>query len=658
MFFLVFNSTFIIYLYTMYPTISPYRDSGDMIVSAFTLGIAHPPGYPLYVLLGKVFTILVPFGNIAYRVNSVSAFFGAAACGVLYLLIKKIGEQIFDGKKLILIFGSLFAVFSFSLSSSMHSLSIVSEMYSINAFFTVLIIYLLLCSRPEDPATILSDVSGSDRRVETRLNPHIIFTRYSLLAAFLFGLGLGNHHTLVLLIPGIFYYLVKRERVKRLESKNVFPFSSSHFLTSLLFFLLGFSVYLFLPLRSSQNPAENWGDPSASARNFYRVITRADYGGVRLHPEKSPTAQNSSTAIRNLINFLSISVEKRNGWAIATIWFLASGIYLAFRKKLFWVLFLFWFFSGPVFFIISNLPLTDITSLPILEPYLIMPMIVFTLYFAFGFLHGLLSLSKFTNDKIVISVISAVMCGKILYSLPQLSKRYEFIGYDYSKDLLKTLPKNSILFNPDDTTTFTLKYQQNCILRRGDVRLAVFYKTLWGYRQLKKKYPEILPNYEIKSGIELEAALLSYNFNRFPFYSDNISKIPPGYKITPYGLLYGNSDISSSENMFNFYILPCRISGKNRFFTKQIVNYYSAGYNNLGLAFNEKKLYNKSIPLFEKAISVDPSLSQAYNNLGVVYWEKMDYENAARYFSQALKNAPDDDGVKRNLFITQEKLKK
>ncbi|MFA5779766.1 MAG: DUF2723 domain-containing protein [Elusimicrobiota bacterium] len=623
MFFLVFNSTFIIYLCTMYPTISPYRDSGDMIVSAFTLGIAHPPGYPLYVLLGKIFTILIPFGNIAYKVNLMSAFFGAAACGILYLLIKKIGEQIFSDKKPVLIFSSLFAVFLFSLSSSMHSLSIVSEMYSINTFFAVLIIYLLFTTKPSQPGN------------------------YTILAAFLFGLGLGNHQTLVLLLPGITYLLIKR------LGKTFLPFT----LYLIPAFLIGFSGYLFLPIRSAQNPTANWGDPSAKVRNFYRVLTRADYGGVRLHPEKSPTEQNFSTVIKNFVNFLNISIESKNGWAVATIFFLAAGLYLAFRKKLFWTLFLFWFFSGPVFFIISNLPLTDRTSLPILEPYLIMPMIVFTIFVALGYFHGILSLSRFIGDKIVIFVISAGMCGIILFNLPQLSKRYEFIGYDYSKDLLKTLPKNSVLFNPDDTTTFTLKYQQDCIRRRKDVRLAVFYKTLWGYGQLKKKYPEILPDYEIKSGIELEAVLLSYNFNRFPFYSDNISKIPPDYKITPKGFLYGNSDISSSEKMFDFYVLPPRTFGKNRFFTKQIINYYSAGYNNLGLVFNEKKLYNKSVPLFEKAISVDPSLSQAYNNLGVVYWEKMDYAKASEYFSQALKNAPNDEGVKRNLFIAQEKLK-
>jgi len=288
-----------------------------------------------------------------------------------------------------------------------------------------------------------------------------------------------------------------------------------------------------------------------------------------------------------------------------------------------------------------------------------MPLIIFAVWFGIGLFYLFSYLPKLENiNTLCFLILSGTVFLIIAVKLPKLNKRYEFIAYDYSKDLFKTLPHNSILFNPDDTTTFTLKYQQDCLNKRKDVKPAVFYKTLWGYGQLKKKYPEILPNYEMKSGIELETTLLSYNFNRFPFYSDNISKIPPNYKITPKGLLYGNSALSSSEKTFDFYVLPCRTFGKNRFFTNQIINYYSAGYNNLGLVFNEKKLYNKSIPLFEKAISVDPSLSQAHNNLGVVYWEKMDYAKASEYFSQALKNAPNDEGVKRNLLMAQEKLKK
>lgn len=619
-------TSFALYLYTLYPTISPYRDSGDMIVSAFTLGISHPPGYPLYVLLGKIFTILIPFGNIAYRINLMSAFFGALTCGILYLLIKKLCEGLSGNKKLLIICSSLFAVFSFCFNSSMHSLSIVSEMYSINAFFVVLIIYLLIIKQ-----------SYAMR----------------LLAVFLLGLGLGNQQTLILLIPGIVYLIIRD-----IGTQGHRDIGKNRYITMLLcryvaVFILGLSVYLFLPVRSAQGPVADWGAPSKSFRNFARVLTRADYGGIRLHPEKSPAQQNVATAVKHFIDFLKVSVGNKRGWAIAAIFFIITGMYFSIKKKLFWQLFLFWIFSGPVFFIISNLPMEDKTSLPILEPYLVMPLIIFTLWIGLGFFYVCNSLSTFIGDKIVILLIFIGIGTLIIFKMPELNKRYEFIAYDYSKDLLKTLPYNSILFNPDDTTTFTLKYQQECLGKRKDVKLAVFYKTRWGYQEIKKRYPEILPGYEIKSGKELEKTLLSYNFNRLPFYTDNISKMQ-GYKIFSRGLLYGNSKIF--EQMFDFYVKP-RISGKERFFTHQIVNYYSAGYNNLGLAFNKKKLYNKSIQFFERALAIDPALSQAYNNLGVVYWERSDYKKAADYFRKAFRYAPLDTGVKRNLEMAEEKIK-
>ena len=60
---------------------------------------------------------------------------------------------------------------------------------------------------------------------------------------------------------------------------------------------------------------------------------------------------------------------------------------------------------------------------------------------------------------------------------------------------------------------------------------------------------------------------------------------------------------------------------------------------------------------FEKAIAIDPTLSQAYNNLGVVYWAKGDYRKAAGYFRTAFNYATSDMGVKRNLEMAEEKIK-
>ena len=93
MFYLLFLAIFGIFTYTAFPAVAIYRDAGEMASVCYTFGIAHPPGYPLYVLFGKIFTLIIPFGNIAYRINLMSAFFGALTCGILYLILKGIADR-------------------------------------------------------------------------------------------------------------------------------------------------------------------------------------------------------------------------------------------------------------------------------------------------------------------------------------------------------------------------------------------------------------------------------------------------------------------------------------------------------------------------------------------------------------------------------------
>ncbi len=73
-----------VYIVTLCPTVY-VGDSGELITACFHLGVPHPPGYPLYCILGKVFTLL-PFANIACRVNLASALLAALSVSFLYLL--------------------------------------------------------------------------------------------------------------------------------------------------------------------------------------------------------------------------------------------------------------------------------------------------------------------------------------------------------------------------------------------------------------------------------------------------------------------------------------------------------------------------------------------------------------------------------------------
>ena len=84
---LVFASALILYAITLAPTVT-LVDSGELIVAARRLGVAHPPGFPLYVLLAHLATIF-PFGNVAVRVNFASSVFATLAAATLTLLVSE-----------------------------------------------------------------------------------------------------------------------------------------------------------------------------------------------------------------------------------------------------------------------------------------------------------------------------------------------------------------------------------------------------------------------------------------------------------------------------------------------------------------------------------------------------------------------------------------
>ena len=84
-----------LYMYTLAPTVLP-SNSGEFQFVADILGIAHPPGYPLYTMLGKLFT-LIPLGDVAYRVNLMSAFFAALTLALVSRTVRRHGGRFGSG---------------------------------------------------------------------------------------------------------------------------------------------------------------------------------------------------------------------------------------------------------------------------------------------------------------------------------------------------------------------------------------------------------------------------------------------------------------------------------------------------------------------------------------------------------------------------------
>lgn len=206
--------TLALYLYTLAPSVT-LEDSGEYITAAATLGVTHPPGYPLWTTISHLFIALVPFGNVAWRVNLVSAVFGGIANGLVAALAAHSTRWLLDGRAendvhaglpgwLLPLLAGLAAGLSLGCSDVMWSQSVIVEVYTLNVTFLLATLWFLyLWSR------------------EPQRTGHL------LAAGAVYALGLTNHNSLLFISP-VFPLLVWMVR------RDFFPsFMSAVFLFSL-----------------------------------------------------------------------------------------------------------------------------------------------------------------------------------------------------------------------------------------------------------------------------------------------------------------------------------------------------------------------------------------------------------------------------------------
>jgi len=231
---------------TLAPTVS-VEDTGELIAAAYSLGIPHPTGYPLWTLLAAAFVHGLPFGNdldpIAWRANFLSACCGAATVGlVAWLVLRATGRRT----------PAIAAALALAGSRELWEQSVIAEVYTLNALGFVVAIALAW------------------RWHETRRSTPL----YALALAL--GLGMCNHSTMVLVTPVFVAWVV-----------GTAGFSAEawrRYAVAGLLVCVGLAVHLYLPLRARAHPAMNWGDPS-DWRGFLDVVTRAQYHGlIAEHP--------------------------------------------------------------------------------------------------------------------------------------------------------------------------------------------------------------------------------------------------------------------------------------------------------------------------------------------------------------------------------------
>jgi hypothetical protein len=207
--------SFLIYLITLAPGVYGF-DSAELATGAYTLGIVHPPGFPAYLLLGKVFTWL-PVGNVAYRLNLMSAVFAALTVMGLHTYLLQM-----TGQRFMAWCGAALAAFSFYF----WQMAIIAEVYTLHTF--LLVMALLTLQRWNQ--------CGQQRDL--------------LLFALVYGLSLTNHTSGLMFAPA-FSWLIVSGRYWRWNRPRIILHMVGVFMASLV-------LYAYLPLRAAAAPSLNY----------------------------------------------------------------------------------------------------------------------------------------------------------------------------------------------------------------------------------------------------------------------------------------------------------------------------------------------------------------------------------------------------------------
>lgn len=245
--FLLFAVSMAAYLCTLTPAVGT-RDGYELQAASATLGFAHPTGYPLFPILGRLWIALLPLGSVAWRINVLCALFAAASVPLVYGTARRVlGHRAFAVGSALL----------FGFSQTFWAQASQPEKYTLNALFVALILYLAFGAA--DP--------------EAR-SPY----RHLRWLGFVYGLSLTHHRTMLMLAPALIVYVLWREPRLRGRPREWAP--------ALAVTLAPLLIYLYIPWRAY---AQGW---RMTVPEFLRYIAGTYYGAaVRpldwLAPERS-----------------------------------------------------------------------------------------------------------------------------------------------------------------------------------------------------------------------------------------------------------------------------------------------------------------------------------------------------------------------------------
>lgn len=482
----VFVVALLLYTFTLAPTVT-LVDSGELIVAARGLGVAHPPGFPLWVMLAHLASLL-PFGNIAARINFSSALFAALACAMLTLVVTELlivassfarqkgtSKAAQQGKKREDLTGGGFLIFApavgagllMAFSRTLWSYATITEVYALNALLILLVFFLVLRWR---------------RIVEARRNGSVAVATYDLwiyAAAFVFGLATGVHHVTVgLTLPAIAVVVYRTEGLKF--------FTSRRLLYAALISIGGLiAVYSYLPWAASRSPVMNWGNPR-SLQEIWWHITGRQY---RVFFVFSPAIMGAQ-----FIEFCRMALREFGFPRLPLIPFMAfAGFATAYKRDRT----AFWFLLLIVIADLAYCLSYDIAEDK--DAYYLPTFISIAITAGFG-IHWLIQVATTRTAPIGKSYIAGAVAIVLTVTTafaanwPFNNRRHYFIADDYVQNLFSTIAPDGLLLTQDWQVASPMFYAQEIEQRRRDAKVIDInlLRRSWYFDYLKYAHPSLM----------------------------------------------------------------------------------------------------------------------------------------------------------------------
>lgn len=485
----LFIFIFSIYLTTIAPTIVQI-DSGELAAVQYLPGIAHPTGYPLFTLAGYIFTRLLHPLRPVFVSNLLAALFCSLGAVTFYfssLLILR-NQYVFSAREIkssdrkkkrpdternrkaspdaaVLYSSAATGAFMLAFSKTYWIQSTSVEVYSLHLFLINIIIFLLLkfC------------ISAREK----------MYRSFIFLAAAL-ALGLTNHMTTILILPGAAYLVFSRIREETGLNPIMF-FREKRYLkktgiAAAIFFSILILLYSYLPLRAAQSPAVSWGN-TANLRGMLNHISGKQY--------QVWIFSSAEAAKKQLIGFLDNLPEE---FAVVSLLFSIAGIILSIimARKLF--VFLVITFLTTVFYSV-NYNISDI------EPYFLLAYIALCFFALFGIVRIFILFRSsdrtglFVPNIAAFAILIIFISSQIYINHKKVSAADQYIFEDYAVSSIGLAARNSIIFSYQwDYLISGSYYLQFVEGFRRDV--AVIDKELlrrsWYFDQLRTNYPLIV----------------------------------------------------------------------------------------------------------------------------------------------------------------------